>query len=85
MNTSMYSSSTHQYEEYSRIEVLQAAGRAGRPQFDDTGVVVIMTRPDRAAYYQQLMNGSETIESQMHCHGALSAHLNAEIAAGAAS
>ena len=32
------------YEEYDRSMCLQMAGRAGRPQFDDEGVAVIMTQ-----------------------------------------
>ncbi|KAK7086949.1 ATP-dependent DNA helicase MER3 [Halocaridina rubra] len=32
------------YEEYSSAQLLQMTGRAGRPQFDDSGVAVIMTK-----------------------------------------
>ena len=46
MNTAKYSSAAGGYEEYSRIEVMQMAGRAGRPQFDDQGICVVMTRED---------------------------------------
>lgn len=65
---------------YSLTEVLQAAGRAGRPQFDDTGVCVVMTQPDLAARYENMLVGSETVESRMHDQ--LVRHLNAEIASG---
>nr|GMC97314.1 DExH-box ATP-dependent RNA helicase DExH17 isoform X1 [Ipomoea batatas] len=34
------------YMEYDRSMILQMCGRAGRPQFDDAGVVVIMTRKE---------------------------------------
>ena len=44
MNTAKYSSAAGGYEEYTRIETMQMAGRAGRPQFDDQGVCVVMTR-----------------------------------------
>ena len=66
------------YEEYSRIEVLQMAGRAGRPQFDTSGVCVVMTRDEMKAHYSRLLSGTETIESHMVEH--MAAHLNAEIA-----
>ena len=33
------------YCEYSEVDVLQMIGRAGRPQFDDQGVAVILTDP----------------------------------------
>lgn len=46
MNTAKYSSVAGGYEEYSRIEIMQMAGRAGRPQFDDQGICVVMTRED---------------------------------------
>ena len=82
MNTAMYSQAAGGYEEYSRIEVLQAAGRAGRPQFDTMGVCVVMTRPEVAHRYEGLLAGSESIESHMHKQDQLVRHLNAEIAAG---
>ncbi|KAL5723867.1 DNA helicase [Ranunculus cassubicifolius] len=34
------------YLEYDRSMILQMCGRAGRPPFDDTGMVIIMTRKD---------------------------------------
>ena len=39
LNTSKYSAQLQQFEEYNMIEVLQMAGRAGRPQFDSSGKV----------------------------------------------
>lgn len=82
MNTMHYSSAATGYEEYTRIEVMQMAGRAGRPQFDTEGVCVIMTRDGMKARYEQILNGTEMIESHMHEH--LLTHLNAEIAFQAA-
>ena len=79
LNTAKYSSAASGYEEYSRIEVLQMAGRAGRPQFDDRGVCVIMTREEMRGRYEAVLGGAEVIESHMHEH--LITHLNAEIAA----
>lgn len=61
----IYSPKAGGYEEYSRIEIMQAAGRAGRPQFDDVGVCVVMTRPEVAARYESILGGSETIESKL--------------------
>ena len=55
------------------------AGRAGRPQFDDEGVCVIMTRNEMRGRYESLLSGTETVESHMHEHQ-LTQHLNAEIA-----
>jgi ATP-dependent DNA helicase HFM1/MER3 len=35
------------YKEYSELDILQMVGRAGRPQFDDVGISVIMTTADK--------------------------------------
>jgi ATP-dependent DNA helicase HFM1/MER3 len=34
------------YTEYSKIEIDQMMGRAGRPQYDTTGIAIIMTEKD---------------------------------------
>ncbi|KAK8947099.1 hypothetical protein KSP39_PZI006477 [Platanthera zijinensis] len=53
------------YLEYERSMVLQMCGRAGRPPFDDTGVVIIMTRKATVYLYENLLNGCEMVESQL--------------------
>nr|XP_024376302.1 DExH-box ATP-dependent RNA helicase DExH17-like isoform X8 [Physcomitrium patens] len=65
------------YVEYERSAILQMSGRAGRPQFDDSGVVVIMTRKDSVHLYHNLLSGSEPVESQLL--SSIVEHLNAEI------
>ncbi|MQL80393.1 hypothetical protein Taro_012845, partial [Colocasia esculenta] len=52
-------------------------GRAGRPPFDDTGTVIIMTRRETVHLYENLLNGCETVESQLLA--CMTEHLNAEI------
>lgn len=49
-NTCKYSSSSAGLVEYSRMEVLQMAGRAGRPQFDSSGTCIVMCRPEMGAW-----------------------------------
>lgn len=49
--------------EYSDLEVMQMLGRAGRPQFDDSAVAVVMTRLQRVDYYEKMITGQEVIES----------------------
>ena len=39
-------------------------GRAGRPQFDTRGVAVIMTSKDMVFKYENLISGTELIESR---------------------
>ncbi|WPB04663.1 uncharacterized protein RHO25_009309 [Cercospora beticola] len=67
-------------KEYSDLETMQMLGRAGRPQFDDSAVAVIMTRLHRVETYEKMMTGSEVLESCLHQH--LIDHLNAEIGLG---
>lgn len=67
-------------KEYSDLEMMQMLGRAGRPQFDDSAVAVILTRKQRADHYEKLVAGSEPLESRLHLN--LIDHLNAEIGLG---
>ncbi|KAK5119691.1 hypothetical protein LTR85_007267 [Meristemomyces frigidus] len=67
-------------KEYSDLEIMQMLGRAGRPQFDDSAVAVIMTRLQRVQYYEKMMTGQEVLESCLHRN--LIDHLNAEIGLG---
>ncbi len=43
------------FEEYSDLEVMQMIGRAGRPQFDDSGTAVILTERKKITKYEQLV------------------------------
>ncbi|KAJ6050072.1 hypothetical protein N7444_006788 [Penicillium canescens] len=67
-------------KEYSDLEMMQMLGRAGRPQFDDSATAVILTRKERVNHYEQLVSGSESLESCLHLN--LIDHLNAEIGLG---
>jgi ATP-dependent DNA helicase HFM1/MER3 len=67
-------------QEYSDLEMMQMLGRAGRPQFDDTAVAVIMTRQAKVRRYEMLVTGQELIESKLHL--GLIDHMNAEIGLG---
>lgn len=67
-------------KEYSDLEVMQMLGRAGRPQFDDSAVAVILTRLHRTQYYEKMITGHEILESRLHLN--LIDHLNAEIGLG---
>ncbi|TYJ37629.1 hypothetical protein E1A91_A05G388300v1 [Gossypium mustelinum] len=65
------------YMEYDRSMILQMCGRAGRPPFEDTGMVIIMTRRETVHLYENLLNGCEMVESQLL--SCLTEHLTAEI------
>ncbi len=51
------------YVELSDLSMLQMIGRAGRPQFDDSGIAVIMTSADQRDKWTRLLDGREIIES----------------------
>lgn len=67
-------------QEYSDLEIMQMIGRAGRPQFDDNAVAVIMTRGAKVRRYETMVTGQEVLESQLHV--GLIEHLNAEVVLG---
>lgn len=50
-------------KEYSDLEIMQMIGRAGRPQFDDSAIAIIMTRLPQVAHYEQIISGQEQLES----------------------
>ncbi|KKY28493.1 putative atp-dependent dna helicase mer3 [Diplodia seriata] len=52
-------------------------GRAGRPQFDDNAVAVIITKNEKVRRYEMMVSGKEILESRLHLN--LIEHLNAEI------
>ena len=55
-------------KEYADLEVMQMVGRAGRPQFDVTGVAVIMTSKDKKSRYAKMESGTEVVESRCGRH-----------------
>ncbi|KAI0168854.1 P-loop containing nucleoside triphosphate hydrolase protein [Hypoxylon sp. FL1284] len=67
-------------QEYSDLEIMQMLGRAGRPQFDDSAVAIIMTRAANVNRYKKMISGDETLESTLHRN--LAEHLNSEISLG---
>ncbi|KAJ0542299.1 putative DNA helicase [Helianthus annuus] len=76
-STQYYNKEKGIYTEYDRSMILQMCGRAGRPPFDDTGTVIIMTRRETAHLYENLLGGCELVESQLlPC---VTEHLAAEI------
>jgi ATP-dependent DNA helicase HFM1/MER3 len=70
-------------QEYSDLEMMQMLGRAGRPQYDDSAVAVIMTRQAKVRRYEMLVTGQDVIESKLHLN--LVDHMNAEIGLGTIS
>lgn len=77
-NTVAFSGSGPQ--EYADVEIMQMLGRAGRPQFDNSALAVIMTRQTKAHRYEKMVSGEERLESRLHLN--LIDHLNAEVGLG---
>lgn len=71
---------TEGLKEYSDLEIMQMLGRAGRPQFDDSAIGVIVTKQEKAERYKRLFTGNEMLESCLHLN--LIDHVNAEIGLG---
>ncbi|KAI4178367.1 MAG: hypothetical protein L6R41_008418 [Letrouitia leprolyta] len=67
-------------KEYSDLEVMQMLGRAGRPQFEDSAVAVIITKQEKLQKYERMVAGQELLESSLHLN--LIEHLNAEMGLG---
>lgn len=63
--------------EYTETDIQQMIGRAGRPQYDESGVAIVMTSDRDKLKYEKLLRGEKVLES--HIHLKLPEHLNAEI------
>lgn len=61
-------------------DVLQMMGRAGRPQFDDSGVAVVLVHDLKKNFYKQFLYEPFPVESSLL--EVLPDHINAEIVAG---
>lgn len=61
-------------------DVLQMMGRAGRPQFDSSGVACVFVQDIKKKFYKQFLYEPFPIESNLM--QVLPDHINAEIAAG---
>lgn len=66
--------------EMSDLEFNQMLGRAGRPQFGNSGVAVVLTRARNKHHYEEMGSGKQILESTLHQN--LIEHLNSEINLG---
>lgn len=62
-NTVTYQSTSRTCKEYSDLEVMQMLGRAGRPQFDQSAIAIILTRLEKVDHYEKITGGREVVES----------------------
>lgn len=81
--TDVYNSKKGAFADVDILDVLQIFGRAGRPQFDTSGVGTIITTHDKLSHYLSLLTNQFPIESNfIQC---LSDNLNAEVTLGTIS
>ncbi|KFA60510.1 hypothetical protein S40285_07868 [Stachybotrys chlorohalonatus IBT 40285] len=78
--TQVYSAQDGKFVDLGILDVLQIFGRAGRPQFEDTGIGMICTTQDKLAHYLSTVTEQRPIESKFSTK--LVDNLNAEIALG---
>ena len=78
--TEFHDAKTCQYVPYSSTEMQQMMGRAGRPQFDTEGIVMILCEEGRKDFLKRFINSPLPVESNLFEHA--SEHANAEIASG---
>jgi antiviral helicase SLH1 len=77
--TQFFDAKTEGYKDMDLTDVLQMLGRAGRPQFDTTGIARIFTQDAKKAFYKHFLHTGFPVESSLHL--VLSNHLGAEISA----
>ncbi|KAL2267588.1 hypothetical protein VTJ83DRAFT_4865 [Remersonia thermophila] len=77
--TQYYDAKIEAYRDMDLTDVLQMLGRAGRPQFDDSGVARIFTQDSKKDFYKHFLHTGFPVESSLHT--VLDNHLCAEICA----
>ncbi|KAI5711773.1 hypothetical protein M8J75_003022 [Diaphorina citri] len=75
--TEYYDGKCKRYVDMPITDVLQMMGRAGRPQFDDSGVAVVMVHDAKKNYYKKFLYEPFPVESSLL--PVLPDHFNAEI------
>ncbi len=78
--TQVYNPEKGRWVELGALDILQMLGRAGRPQYDTTGVGILLTSHSELQYYLSVLNQQLPIESQFIAK--LVDNLNAEIVLG---
>ncbi len=81
-----YDGKKRQYVDFPVTDILQMAGRAGRPQFDTHAVAVLLVRTDQKNFLKRFLYEPFPVESHLVADNArLLNLLNAEIASGSVS
>ncbi|KAI9820347.1 MAG: hypothetical protein M1827_005969 [Pycnora praestabilis] len=75
--TQFFDAKIEGYKDMDLTDVLQMLGRAGRPQFDTSGIARIFTQDAKKAFYKHFLHTGFPVESSLH--NVLDNHLGAEI------
>jgi antiviral helicase SLH1 len=78
--TQFFDAKTEGYKDMDLTDVLQMLGRAGRPQFDTSGIARIFTQDAKKEFYKHFLHTGFPVESSLH--QVLDNHLGAEISSG---
>jgi activating signal cointegrator complex subunit 3 len=78
--TEYYDGATKRYVDMPVTDVLQMMGRAGRPQFDTSGVACVFVQESKKNFYRKFLFEPFPVESSLL--QVLPEHINAEIANG---
>ncbi|CAH1724972.1 activating signal cointegrator 1 complex subunit 3 [Aphis gossypii] len=78
--TEFYDGKLKRYVDMPITDVLQMMGRAGRPQYDNMGIALIMVHDIKKTFYKKFLYEPFPVESSLM--GVLPDHFNAEIVAG---
>ncbi|KAH8889849.1 Sec63-domain-containing protein [Thozetella sp. PMI_491] len=77
--TQFFDAKIEGYKDMDLTDVLQMLGRAGRPQFDNSGVARIFTQDAKKDFYKHFLHTGFPVESSLHT--VLDNHLCAEVSA----
>ncbi|KAJ3109837.1 activating signal cointegrator 1 complex subunit [Phlyctochytrium planicorne] len=78
--TEYYDAKSKGYVDMPITDVLQMMGRAGRPQFDSSGVAKIFVLDTKKNFYKKFLHEPFPVESSLHL--CIHDHINAEIVGG---
>lgn len=78
--TEYYNYKEGRYVDYPITDVLQMMGRAGRPQFDNTGIARVFVQDSKKNFFKKFLHEPFPVESSLHKF--MDDHINAEIVAG---
>jgi activating signal cointegrator complex subunit 3 len=78
--TEYFDGKVGRYVNFEVTDILQMMGRAGRPQFDDTGIACVFVHEPLKNFYRKFLFEPFPVESSLHKQ--LHEHINAEIVSG---